>query len=529
MLKNYITIALRTLWNSKVYSSLNIIGLAVGLAAGILMLLWVQDELSFDSFHTNTSQIYKVVARFDVGGKKETWETTPAPIATFGKREIPEIADAVRMQTDWSARVFEFGDKSFIEKKGAYTDAGLFNIFDFPLKAGDPKNPFPNNRSIVITEKLAGKYFGNENPVGKTIRMDKKETYTISGLIADIPSNSSIQYEWFVPFSILDENYNKQYQPNGLEGDWGNYNYTTFFLLKGNTTADTVARKLTKIHINNQKEANATTFSYALNPLSQLRLYHADGSEGSIKTVRIFTIVAIVILLIACINYVNLATARATKRAKEVSVRKIVGAHLSQVFGQFMGESVLLFSFALFLAILLISAVIPVYNEISGKTLAFSLSNPTILLVLGVTMLGTIVVAGIYPALLLSSFKPVEALKGKFTIGGSTTLFRKVLVVTQFSMSIILIISTLLIGEQLTFMREKELGYDKENVFAFSLRGEMYGKKEAIKAELSKQAGVTGVSFSNGFIVSLGSSTSDIDWPGKKENEQVIAPISRKH
>ncbi|QHT70430.1 FtsX-like permease family protein [Rhodocytophaga rosea] len=523
MLKNYVTIALRTLWNNKVYSFLNMVGLAVGLAAGILMLLWVQDELSYDSFHSKTAQIYKLVANFDVSGKKETWSTTPAPIAIFGKREVPEIADAVRIQTDWNARVFEFGDKSFIEKKGAYADAGVFNIFDFPLIAGNPRNLFPNNRSIVITQKFAAKYFGNDAPIGKTIRMDKKDSYTVSGLIADIPANSSIQYEWFVPFSILDEQYNKQYQPNGLEGDWGNYNYSTFFLLKEKTSPVVVAKKLTKIHASNQKEANEETFSYGMNPLSQLRLYNDDGSEGSIKTVRIFTIVAIVILLIACINYVNLATARATKRAKEVSVRKIVGAQLSQVFGQFMGESILLFSLALFLAILLISAVVPVYNEISGKTLEFSLSNPTILLVLGATMLGTIIVAGIYPALLLSSFKPVQALKGKFTIGGSTTLFRKILVVTQFSMSIILIISTLLIGEQLTFMREKELGYDKDNVFAFGLRGEMYGKKDAIKSELIKQAGVTGVSFSNGYIVSLGSSTSDIEWPGKKENEQVIA------
>jgi putative ABC transport system permease protein len=523
MLKNYLTIALRTLWKSKEYSLLNIIGLAVGLSAGILMLLWVEDELSYNTFHTKGERIYKLVARFDVGGKKETWATSPAPIATFGKKEVPEIANAVRLQTDWSARVFEVSDKNFIEKKGAYADASLFTVFDFPLTAGNPKNPFPNNRSIVITQKLANKYFGTENPVGKTIRMDKKDSYTISGLIANIPSNSSFQYEWFVPFNILDENYNKQYQPNGLEGDWGNYNYDTYFLLRENTSADVAAKKLTKIHVNNQKETNESTFSYALNPLSQLHLYNADGTEGSIKTVRIFTIVAIVILLIACINYVNLATARATKRAKEVSVRKIVGAHLSQVFTQFLGESVLLFSLALFLAMLIISAVIPLYNEIAGKAMEFSLSNPTILLVLGATMLGTIVVAGIYPALLLSSFKPVEALKGKFTIGGSTTLFRKMLVVTQFSMSVILIVSTLLIGEQLTFMREKELGYDKENVFAFGLRGEMYNKKEAIKAELSKQAGVTGVSFSNGFIVSLGSSTSDIEWEGKKENEQLIA------
>jgi putative ABC transport system permease protein len=184
MLKNYLTIAFRTLWKSKVYSFLNIIGLAVGLSAGILMLLWVQDELSFNSFHQNADRIYKLVAKFDVGGKKETWGTTPAPIATFGKKEIPEVADAVRIQTDWSARVFEVGERNFIEKKGAYADASLFNIFDFPLISGNPKNLFPNNRSIVLTQKVANKFFGDENPIGKIIRMDKK----VIPLLASLPT-----------------------------------------------------------------------------------------------------------------------------------------------------------------------------------------------------------------------------------------------------------------------------------------------------------------------------------------------------
>jgi putative ABC transport system permease protein len=260
-----------------------------------------------------------------------------------------------------------------------------------------------------------------------------------------------------------------------------------------------------------------------LNPLAQLHLYNADGTEGGIKTVRIFFIVAIVILLIACINYVNLATARATKRAKEVSIRKIVGAQLAQVFGQFMAESMVVFTLALGLALIFISLVIPLYNEIAGKTLELSLANPTVLLVIVLTMLGTIAVAGIYPAMLLSSFKPVHALKGKFSMGGSTTLFRKTLVVIQFTMSVILIISTLLIGQQLRYMRDKDLGYDKENVFLFNLRGEMYSKLDAIKAELSKETGVANVSISSGHIISLGSSTSDIEWEGKAPNERMIA------
>ncbi|MDO1451047.1 ABC transporter permease [Rhodocytophaga aerolata] len=523
MLRNYLIIAVRTLWKSKVYSFLNILGLAVGLAAGILMLLWVQDELSYNAFHKNASNIYMAVARFDAGGKKETWQTTPAPIATFGKREVPEIVEATRLRTEWNARVFEYDSKSFIETKGGYADPGMFRMFDFPLIQGDAKNPLPDNRSMIISQKIATKYFGTENPIGKIIRLDKKDGYTVTGVIADIPQNSSIQFEWFIPFSILDEQYNRQYQPNGLEGDWGNYNYTTYFQLKENALAKRVEEKLTKIHIANQKEAGEADFGYALNPLSQVHLYNPDGTEGGIKTVRIFTVVAIVILLIACINYVNLATARATKRAKEVSIRKIVGAQLSQVFGQFMAESLIVFTLAMGIALLLISLVIPMYNEIADKSLALSFTNPTVLGVLASAMLGTIAIAGVYPALLLSSFKPVEALKGKFTIGGSTTLFRKALVITQFAMSVVLIISTLLIGEQLRYMQNKDLGYNKENVFAFGLRGNMYEKLDVIKSELSKEAGILNVSYANGFIVSLGSSTSDIEWEGKAPNQRLIA------
>jgi putative ABC transport system permease protein len=523
MLKNYLIIALRTLWKSKVYSFLNILGLAVGLAAGILMLLWVQDELSYDKFHKNAGNIYMAVASFDVSGKREIWQTTPAPIATFAKREVPEVAEAARIQTEWNARVFDYENKSFIEKGGAFTDPGLFTMFDFSLIHGDAKNPFPNNRSIVISQKIATKYFGKDNPIGKVIRLDKKDGYTVSGVIQDIPMNSSIQYDWFIPFIILDERYNRQYQPNGLEGDWGNYNYTTYFQLKEEASPKAVGTKLANIHIANQKEAADYKFEYVLNPLSQIHLYNADGSEGGIKTVRIFSIVAVVILLIACINYVNLATARATKRAKEVSVRKIVGAQLSQVFGQFMAESMVVFTLALLLALLIMSLLIPVYNEIAGKSLVLNLTNPAVLLVILITMLGTIAIAGVYPALLLSSFKPVEALKGKFSVGGSTTLFRKALVIVQFTMSVILIISTLLIGQQLQYMRDKDLGYDKENVFLFNLRGNMYEKLDAIKAELSKEAGVLNVSVSSGHVISLGSSTSDIEWEGKAPNERLIA------
>ncbi len=525
MLYNYLITAFRNLSKNKLYSSITILGLGIGLGAGMLMLLWVQDELSFDQYHKNADHIYVLSANFKIDGKKETWGTTPAPLATFGKREIPEVVEAVRINTIWNARVFRYGDKVFSEKDGLFVDPGLFTLFNFPLLQGNPRKPFPSNRSIVLTQSTAQKYFGNENPMGKVIQLDDKDGYMVSGVIADMPANTSpsLKGKWFLPFAILNENYqNAKDYPDGMESDWGNYNYSTWFQLKENASAGSVAKKITRIHQKNQSGEFTANLSYFLLPLSKYHLYNADGTEAGIQTVRIFGIVAIVILLIACVNYVNLVTARATKRAKEVGIRKMIGASLPQLFGQFLGESLFVFGLSLLLAVFFVVLLLPVYNSIAEKELVFDIFNPTILLTVGGTLVLTMLVAGIYPAVLLSSFEPLQALKGRISIGSSNASLRRILVVAQFAASIVLIVGTLIISTQMRFVREKELGYAKENILTFGLRGDMGNHRDAIRAELLKQPGIRGVGFSSQNIVQLGSSSGDVDWEGKEPSRQFI-------
>ncbi|WP_232064541.1 ABC transporter permease [Rhodocytophaga rosea] len=522
MLRNYLTVAFRNLWRNKAFSFINIFGLSVGLTAGILLLLWVQDELSFDKFHQHAANIYRLSARMNMEGEGNIWGTTPAPITVFALKDVPEVANACRIKQTWSEALYQYKDKSLMQGKSAYVDPSFFDVFSFPLVQGNPKKPFSVIRSMVLTETAAQKYFGNENPIGKIIRVDNKHNYEVSGVIRDMPGNSSLKYEVLLPMDVVKEEYGGNGDWKTIDEDWGNYNFDTYFSLHQTAKATTVADKLTQIHRKNQPNEFTAKMNYLMQPLPQLHLYKADGTDAGIQTVRIMGLVAIVIILIACINYVNLATARATKRAKEVSMRKIVGADRRQLFGQFMGESALVLGMSLIVALILIGLLVPVYNDLSGKQLVFNPLEPQILSVLVLTMLVTLILAGCYPALLLSSFKPLHLMRATaYSSGGSNSAFRKGLVVVQFALSIILIIGTLVVGGQLDYIRSKNLGYDKENVMTFGLR-EIENHFEAAKAELLKQPGVLDVTATGGNVLNNWSSTGDTDWEGKAPDRTFI-------
>jgi putative ABC transport system permease protein len=515
MLRNYLTVALRNLWRNKAFSFINIFGLSVGLAAGILLLLWVQEELSFDKFHQNAANIYRLSARINMEGEEQTIGSVPAPLLVFGLKEIPEIAKACRIKSKWDESLYQYDNKSLMQGKAAYVDASFFEIFSFPLVKGNPQQPFSAVRSMVITETTAQKYFGNDDPVGKIIRVDNKHNYQVSGVIRDMPGNSSLQYQVLLPMDIVKEEFGGNGEWKTIDEDWGNYDYEIFLSLHKSTSTGKVAEKLIGIHRRAQPVEFTAKLNYLLQPLLKVHLYRADGTEGSIQTVRIMGLVAIIIILIACINYVNLATARATKRAKEVSMRKIIGADRKQLFGQFMGESALVLGMSLVLSLFLIALLVPMYNDLSGKQLVFNPLEPQIFTVLALTMLITLVLAGCYPAVLLSSFKPLHLMRSTaYSSGGSNSAFRKGLVVVQFVLSIILIISTLVVGGQLDYIRSKNLGYDKENVLTFGMR-EVNNHYDAAKAELLKQPGVLGVTAIGGNVLNHSSSTSDTDWEGK--------------
>lgn len=523
MIKNYFKTAWRNLWNNRFYSSINLLGLSIGLAVGIIILLWVKDELSYDRFHANEPQTYRVVANVGTGSSKQAWGNVPAPIAVFGKNQVPEVAASVRIVDNWDYSVYQYGEKQFKEYKTAYIDPSFFTVFNFSILSGNKVNPFPDNNSILLTASTAQKYFGTEDPIGKVIKADNKENFTVRGVIADFPDNSTIKYDILFPIGRQAQKYSGDDFWKSMDEDWGNYYAFTFLQVKPGTSTEAIGKKLTQLQETHHPDSRTT---YTLQPLSKLHLYAPDGSSSAMQMVRIFFIVAILLLLIACINYVNLSTARSMLRAKEVSVRKIIGAAKIQLFLQFIVETIILFVLATLLAIVLIYALLPFYNTLSGKNSSFQLLDARVWATIGITIAGTLIASSIYPALLLSSFKPIQALKGKIGMGIGNTRFRQVLVVTQFSFSVILIIGTLIIGSQMRFIRDKELGFDKTHVFTVNMR-DMEQHYDAVKAELLQQPGITGITSANGNIVQLSSTTGDTDWEGKDPNSSfMIHPMA---
>jgi putative ABC transport system permease protein len=511
MLKNYFKTAWRNLFRNKFYSFINIAGLTAGLAIGILILLWVQDELSFDGFHKNADNIYRVELFGGTGASKQIWESTVAPIGPLAKQELPEVQDQARISPNWLFSLYKYKEKVFGEQNVAFADPSLFRIFDFPLVEGNPAKPFANDNAVVITKKTARKYFGNDNAIGKVLVADGKENFTVSGVINDFPLNSSINFDMIMPMSyqVKATLVNSKLDVNT---DFGNYNYQTYFKVKPGTSLKKLSTDLFNIHIKHRAED--TDAEYLLLPINKMHLYNADGTDRGIQTVRIFIIIALVILLIACINYVNLSTARSLLRAKEISMRKIIGAGKMQLFMQFLAETALLFFIATLYALFAIYLLIPVFNQLAGKQLVFNLLNPHIWLIISITVIATLALSSIYPAMLLSSFEPLKALKGKINSSIGDVLFRKILVVVQFTFSVVLIVSTLVITQQLKYIQSKNLGYDKSHVFGVWMRDASH-HYDAVRAELLKQPGVEGVTRATGNIIHNGMISGDNSWDGK--------------
>lgn len=530
MMKNYFKIAWRNLTGNKIYASINIIGLAVSLTACILILLYVQDEFSFDTFNKNTADLYKVNVKFGQAGKEDVWENTTAPIAFLSKKNVPEVQNACRVATRWDITKVEYDNKKFYGERVGIADTSLFTMFSFPLVSGDVTNIFPDDLSVVISETTANKFFGTANPIGKIIRTDDNKDCHVTAVMKDMPVNSSIQYDMIFSFDLLKRNYDGKGFWKSADEDWGSYNYLTFLLLKPGSDPNAVARKITQVHID-ARGVNEFTKSlhYLMQPLLHVHLYRPDGSDGGMMIVRIFFIIAIIILSIACINYVNLVTARSAKRAKEISMRKIIGAGKMSLFWQFLSESLLIFLASLLVATVLIFLIMPVYNDIAGKNITFNPLNKDVLAIYGIALLTTLTMAGIYPAVALSSLNPLEAMKGKISAFGTKGTFRKVLVVIQFTFSIIFIVSTIVIGRQLKYIREMNLGYDKENVFTINLKG-IGDHYDAAKDNLLKLPGVQAVTASGGDLLNSGATTGDVDWSGREAAQHVVftqIPIER--
>ena len=522
MFKNYIKTAWRSLKKNRFYSIVNIAGLTCGLTIGILILLWVQDELSYDRFHKNSANIYRLELFGGTGASKQIWQETVYPMGELARQQLPEVENAVRLTTDVNFSLFKYHDKAFGNESVAFADPSFFQVFDFPIVTGDRLKPFTGNNSVVITKTTARRFFGDENPIGKVIVADGKEGFAVSGVINDFPKNSSFRFDMILPMTYH-VSFMRSMQ-HDLDNDFNSYDYDTYLQLKPGTSLKELSASLFKIHIKHRPED--TDADYLLLPISKMHLYNADLSNRGIETVHIFTVISILILVIACINYVNLATARSMLRAKEISMRKIVGAAKVQLFLQFIIETALTFAFAAALSLVCIYLVMPLFNQLSGKQLHFDIGDYRLWMVILSTIVGTLAISSIYPALLLSSFEPLKAIKGKISTGIGDVLFRKILVVTQFSFSIVLIIGTIIITRQLGYIRSKDLGYDKSHTLSFWMR-DMGSHYEAVKAELLKQPGVLAVTRSSQNIVSLNGISGDNDWEGKAPGQTfIVHPMS---
>jgi putative ABC transport system permease protein len=522
MLRNYIKTAWRNLLKNKFYTVINIAGLTAGLAIGILILLWVQDELSFNTSPKKTPDIYRLELFGGTGTSRQIFSVDVAPIGLLAKKQLPDVVDQVRLTGNYDYSLYKYQDKVFGDENAMYADPSFFSIFDFNLVQGDPAKPFPDDNSVVITKSTAEKCFGNANPIGKVITADNKANFTVSGVINDFPKNSDMNFDMIMPMSLHMKL--MLAQKMDMSNNFSQLDYETFLLLKPGIDLKSLTTKIRQIHLNHK--ADDTDAEYLLLPLSKMHLYNADMSDNGIATIRIFIIIAVLILVIACINYVNLSTARSMLRSKEISMRKIVGAGKAQLFIQFIVETALLFSLATVLALGLIFILMPLYNQVSGKQLSLNLGDYHIWLVILTAITGTLAASSIYPALLLSSFEPLKALKGKISAGIGDVLFRKILVVTQFTFSIVLIVGTIIITGQLNYIRSKNLGYDKSDVISVWMR-DMTPHYEAAKAELLKQPGVLAVTRSNQNIVRYQGFTGSSDWDGKDpKNNLMVHPLA---
>jgi putative ABC transport system permease protein len=520
MLSNYFKVAIRNLLRQKAFSFINIFGLALGISCTALIGMWVNDELSYDRFHNGYDRIYRITATLPE--LKVHAAVSSAPLALAFKNEIPEVEEAVRI-TELKRDLVQVGDLKFEEKGLMYADSNFFKVFTFPFLKGDSEHALQNPEGIVITEKMAMKYFRSTDVLGKTMRKNSKEDFTVTGVIANIPSNSHLQFDFVQPMRFLART-NDDLKKNV----WDNFNYFTYVKLNdkvGHSKSDVeeLEKKMQAIY---KKNEAVLKVGFVLQPLSRVHLYSnflADmPGHGNAQNVYIFMVVAVFILVVACLNFMNLATARAARRAKEVGLRKVVGAVRLHLMGQFLAESLVVALLALMLALLIIYLVLPYFNTLGGKDLALDFTNvPIVVGLLGITVI-TGLLAGSYPAFYLSGFVPATVLKGNFTGGGSGSLFRNTMVVIQFAVSISLIVGTTIVYRQLKYIQQLNLGYDKENLLYVPMTGEMWSKYDALRTRLGNDRLTSQYSFISDLPTTSSGATISVEWSGKDPNTQPL-------
>jgi putative ABC transport system permease protein len=521
MLKTYFKLAYRNITKDKAYSFINITGLAIGLASSILILLWVQNELSYDKFHNNAGQIYRIASNF--GDSKSAANSAGLPAGL--EAEMPVIKNTVRLGENAST-LLETGHKKFEEKRVLYADASFMDMFSYPLVKGDRATALKQVDAILITQEMATKYFGNEDPIGKIIRKDNHDNVVVTGVLANIPANSDLQFDFVLPMASLAKTFSDL-----KTNTWDNFNLLDYVQLDKSfdpTAANLLGleKKINRIYHKHSPNVKAL---FALQPLTKIhlapeRLGDLPG-HGNAQYVNLFFIIAILILIVACINFMNLATARSARRAKEIGLRKVVGAVRGQLIIQFLSESVFISFLSLVLALGIVILFLPVFNELANRKLTIDVRDAKLWLSLFGIALLTGLISGSYPALFLSSFKPVKVLKGNVRSMGSNLLFRNTLVVIQFMVSIILLVGTVVIYNQLKFIKNRDPGFEKANLLYIPMTGDIWNKQQAFKDELSRNPLTGDFAVTSDLPTNLGGWTLSVNWDGKDPSSQMSFPV----
>ncbi|HEX8278577.1 MAG TPA: ABC transporter permease, partial [Segetibacter sp.] len=532
MIKNYLKIAIRNLWKNKAFSAINVFGLAIGMGTCLLITLYVLDELSFDKFNKKSERIYRADVDLKFGGAEQKFAVNCAPLAFTMVKDYPQIENAVRFR-NYGPSVVKKGSQNIQEQNIIYTDSTLFDVFTIPMLAGDPKKALTEPNSVVISESIAEKYFGKTNAVGKQLLFDNKNLYSITGVIKDIPENSHFNFDFFISLAS---------DPLSREDNWLSYNFNTYLLLRPGIDPKIIQAKFAEIikkymwpqaenimHIKEKEfKSSGNYLNINLTSLTDIHLKSDRIAElsanSSIQNVYIFSAIAIFILVIACVNFMNLSTARSANRAKEVGVRKVLGTKRSNLISQFLTESVLLSLIAFIIALGISLLLLPFFNQLASKQFTLSPFEHALLLpalLVFAVLVG--ILAGSYPALYLSAFKPIEVLKGKLGAGFKSSYFRSSLVVFQFFISIFLIIGTVVIYRQLNYIQNKKLGFDKEQVLAIKNTYVIDKNVEVFKDEVLKLPQVRSATIS-GFLPVPSSRNDNPFFPeGEINNNKAVA------
>lgn len=521
MFKTYLKTTFRTLWKNKGYSSLNIFGLAIGISCAGLIFLWAENELTWDNSNINKNTLYAVREIATYAGNTFANASTPRAMAIAIKTEIPGIVNTCRTSDEEIKALFTIGDNSMYAS-GKYADSSVFSMFTLPFVQGNSATAFEQLHSIVVTQSTAKKFFGEgSNVIGKTVRVNNTQDYLVTGVVKDVPQNSSLQFEWLIPYEVnLIEN--NAYK-NGDATSWHSYGPFTYVQLAGKADASAINRQLYNyIH---SKDATQTTHAF-LFPMRDWHLYDefVNGKQtggGKIEQVRLLSMIAWIILLIACINFMNLATARSEKRAKEVGVRKVLGSGKNRLILQFFAEAFLMSAIAAVASIVITTLALSSFNQLVQKQLSLQLSSPAhVLGLLSITAICGLV-AGSYPSLYLSSFNPIGVLKGLKVKTGNAVFIRKGLVVLQFAISVVFIISTIVVYFQIQHIKDRKLGFNRNDLIEIDMQHSIDKNFSLIKNDLLHTGFAENVALANHTILYGGDNDSRFTWQGKAVNEDV--------